>query len=124
VVDASPTYAETIEFLDQRFGLKVGFGELSRKLILRYDYARETYAFDAKDMNPEILAFTNSGVRPINIVLGCRNGQRKIEQFRANSKTTMNSEIHIYVGNPIEEDKLSKALSHLVRILGATKEAF
>jgi hypothetical protein len=123
VTDSSgPSYAETIEFLDQRFGLKVGFGEQSRKLIIRYDYGGATYAFDAKDMNPEIIIASSSN--SITVVLGSRNAQRKIEQFTPHGEPRMISQIPISVGNSIEADKLSKALSHLVTILGGTKEAF
>jgi hypothetical protein len=128
VSKSSPSYAETIEFLHGKFGLRIGFGETSRKLIFR-ERDDMTYTFDPKDINPEVTIVTNVnafgvGRGPVMIVLSCRNAQRKIELFRAYGEPTMISEIQVYVRDSVEADKLSKALSHLVTILGATKEAF
>jgi len=128
VSQSPPSYDETLEFLGGKFGLRIGFGEKCRKLIFRQRNDM-TYTFDPKDINPEVTILTNVnafGVQsgPSTIVLGCRNGQRKIELFRAYGEPEMISEIQVSVRDSVEADKLAKALSHLASILGATKEAF
>jgi hypothetical protein len=121
VVDSSPSYAETVEFLGEKFGMKIGFGETSRKLIYRTDY--ETFAFDPKDISPDLIMradpFGGSSVS-----VDCRNNRQKIERFTSSAKPENVSGFRVHVRNSIDQEKLASALSHLVSILGATKEAF
>jgi len=129
VSQASPSYEETIEFLAANYRVKIGFGETSRKLICRYTqpWGPVTYVFDPKDVTPEIIMQTDVngfGRQTVRLFLKCRNSQRRIEGFMMRSPSTTVSQIEFYADNEIDAAKIAKALSHLVSILGATKEAF
>jgi hypothetical protein len=129
VSQASPSYEETIEFLATNYGVKIGFGETSKKLICRYTqpWGPVAYVFDPRDVTPEIIMQTDVngfGRRTVRLFLKCRNSQRRIEGFMMRSQSTTVSRIEFYAGDEIDAEKIAKALSHLVTILGATKEAF
>lgn len=59
-----------------------------------------------------------------SVSVGCRNDRRRIERFSLGVEPQTVSKFRVYAKNTIDRDKLAGALSHLVSILGATKEAF
>jgi hypothetical protein len=125
----NPTYAETIEFINSRLrkGAKMGYGKNLQKMIYRDRHY--TYVFDPKDLTPEVKFLTSdnpgSPYYGKNVLFQCR-GRRQLIEKRGilQPETAMVRNFAIRASDEVEMTKLGNAVSHLIRILGGTDEAF
>jgi hypothetical protein len=142
-VTDGPSYQETLEFLNAKLAplMSIGFGEKTGKMIFRCKnpngFPFYTMVFDPHDLNVDMLWEMNMG--QCSVRFQTKDGREKITIYRPNAsflfgKTEIlgidessTNKGFIIGGREFDEitaKKVANAFSHLIYMLGGTKDPF
>lgn len=140
----TPSYAETLEFINGKLGplMTLGFGERTQKMILRFNFENGpgfTAVFDPRELNAEvryqqITRRVGEGIASElriegRVILEARSGDPEFLIYQPHSSEAPVKQHSLTIGETglidgLTAERLAEAFSHLIVLFGGKKEAF
>ena len=126
--DGSPGYFKTLDFINSRLRApgKMGYSQKLQKMVLFVGGDR-AYVFDPSIVSSdvkygtEVERFSNQTLYYISV--SARNRKRDIDAIGP-TREMKTSGFTLYFGDSVETEKMAKAFSHLLSMLGAEADPF
>lgn len=127
--ESSPTYEETVAFINaklQATGLKLWFGKTTKKMILTNKYG-EVLVFDPAQANPAVKYATEAKPYQFWVKVSTSSGQKTFREFIPSKPRPIvrdTSFFNLSCVDPIDTEKVAKAMRHLIEMFGGKEDPF